>query len=141
MVAVKADDAKVPVWLWNTAILTGLVQFPNLNRNFTEEQYDIIMRGLDALRGWLLKVWKKRVKTSFYCWFEARLFPKDTAIYILEQGKLAINYACMSSWWEWQKGSRLFFWKWDPQFLDDALYGTQTSFLKEPPNTFTKQGK
>jgi hypothetical protein len=44
--AVKADDAAVPIWLWNDAIVAGLSR-PPACRGHTQEQVD---RALETLR-------------------------------------------------------------------------------------------
>ena len=141
MKAVKDEDAEVPKWLWNNAIFDGLIKFPNLKSDLTMEQPMTACKGFDALRGCLLRWWKRRVRSSFYFWFESQTKYKEDKAYVLEQGKLAIRYAYLSSWWEWQRGSGLFFWRWPSEFLDNALYGSPTCFIAPPPNTVSRQGK
>jgi len=63
--AVKSDDARVPVHLWNLKVLEGC--------NWTQERFNEspkfwkkCFNSFNTPGSWLLGVWKRRVERSFY---------------------------------------------------------------------------
>ena len=58
--ATKADDAAVPVEIWNERYLQGT--------KWKEEDLEKVEKALDVMRGFLLRVWRRRVLRSFSCW-------------------------------------------------------------------------
>ena len=56
-------------------------------------QSDAAGKELDALRGTLFKIWRTRVKSSFYTWLYSQTFNQEDGHYVLYQGKFTISYA------------------------------------------------
>lgn len=56
--AVKADNAEVPVDLWNDRIATGF------KRQLPSEWKDRV----DQLRVWFVRIWKRRLRKEFVKW-------------------------------------------------------------------------
>ena len=140
--AVKEDDASVPVDLWNQQILN---RFPWLHRSNSN-----IIAALDTMRGFLLRVWWRRLLKSFLRYLSIE-WPdwsqsitngtsRDTLPSNLQKDLSAacdcLNYATKSNWWEWKGGSRLFFWRWTPEFRTFARDGIPICWLpgKRPKN-------
>ena len=146
--AVKMDDASVPVNLWNARLIS---HFPDTT--FAQSlSINKVNWSLDVLRRWLLRRWWKNIFISFKTFmtnkwssqmrflvngssdgseYGAGDFYKD-----LEAGLDCLHYATMSTWWEWPKGSRLFFWRWAPEFQTFARDGIPVCWLpgKLPQN-------
>mmetsp|Transcript_12347 Transcript_12347/g.17590 ORF Transcript_12347/g.17590 Transcript_12347/m.17590 type:complete len:113 (+) Transcript_12347:2055-2393(+) len=59
--------------------------------------------------------------------------------FVHKQGEAAIRYANMASWWEWQGGSALFYWRWPEEFLDNLLFGVRPIFHHAPPQVLSHQ--
>ena len=84
---------------------------------------NIVMKGIQALRRILLRYWKKTVILSFVRWFDAQKLKRTDIEYVRSEGIRAIKCAGFATWWEWKRGSRLFFWRWPKDFQELALYG------------------
>ena len=132
MKATKNDDALAPVAEWNKKAAA------HLKGGYQAEKHD---KPLDLLRGAMLRWWKRRLKRSFevylkrsygnwpllletnrkrsreeqegrkLCWGSKSELKKDLVV-----GKDAIDRAWKSSWWEWEAGSTLFFWRWTDEY-------------------------
>ena len=57
-----------------------------------------------------------------------------------KEGLRSLEVAGWSDWWEWKRGSRLFFWRWPVEFIDFALEGSKPCFFKLPGINMTRQG-
>jgi hypothetical protein len=116
--AIKADDAVIPIQLWNDRIWDRNLHAPNILQHFKATHGG--MCPLDVLRSAMLRVWRVRLRRSFFwCihimylhdWTE-HMTPslrKDSAV-----GADCMSKACQADWWEWRGGSTLFFWRWLP---------------------------
>ena len=56
-------------------------------------------------------------------------------------GKLAITKAEQASFWEWDLGSALFFWRWPEHYQDIARKGIAPMFDSAPPRSKERQLK
>jgi hypothetical protein len=83
--------------------------------------------------------WKGHVKRSFWAWL--RVQPPhikrhpNTRI----RGAAAIHFAQQASWWDWDAGSAVFFWRWPQEFVIPLRDGMPPMFLRKPPPTKQKQ--
>ena len=77
--AVKADDSKVPVHLWNDRVVeklqeewdgTGKGFLMHLDLSKGAEDREKFDDFLDLLRGATLSYWKRKVKRDFEVWYE-----------------------------------------------------------------------
>ncbi len=99
--ATKNDDAEVPVYLWNEAIV--LDGDPKK------------IEALDVLRSFALRWWRKHTTRDFLKWMsdqyppslrKSREYKKDRVA-----GMDCLSRCANSSWWEWSAGSRPLFWR------------------------------
>jgi len=51
---------------------------------------------------------------------------------LLKDGEEAIRQAKRSSWWKWDGGSCIVFWRWPASYRRDALYGARAQLDEEP---------
>jgi hypothetical protein len=106
--ATKSDGAKVRVELWDAFLIQGL--HPGVQGR------DIIAAAV-VLRAWLLQVWRRTVFRLYVRW-------KATVGTLSVQDKQAAVHAardCIrrcgdATWWNWDGGSRPFFWRWPVEY-------------------------
>ena len=118
--ATKSDDAKVRVNLWNDRIL----QIRHAEINPIK-----VTAALNTARRYLLQVWKRRVVRSFKEW--VRLQENTQGIVekeVMEAGRDCCRRAYRATWWNWDGGSRPFFWRWPPSYQSYALNGVSVWF-------------
>jgi hypothetical protein len=75
-------------------------------------------------------------KDAYTKWWKARMLtcPED-----LEAGADANERAGLSSWWEWDDGSRPFHWRWKEEYQERIRDGVKVHFRTEPPCYTTPQ--
>jgi hypothetical protein len=133
----KADDASVPVHLWNNRVLS-LARLNGLARKKA-------LTSLDTLRvKFLLPVWRRKVGLDFRKWVcnMDRVDWWCTATErqsTLEAGGKALFYASQATWWEWDGGSFPFFWKWPLEFVREIRDGMPPRFIHDPPACMDRQ--
>ena len=107
--AVKEDDSKVPVHLWNDRIVekleeewdsTGKSSFKHLDLSKGSEDREEFDHFLDLLRGVTLRYWKRKIKSDFANWFkrEGKYHPKWKEVELA--GEKAVKRAESCSFWE-----------------------------------------
>ncbi len=146
-VAVKHDDAPIPEYLWDEA----LVEFKGLSLPPNWE------RLVATLRQKLLARWKRNVRTSFFTWLKSHFaaigqykpekcvkwngqqyewsswsgyhgdwkFVRSHAPDSMAAARDCIGRAAHASWWKWDEGSRPFFWRYKEEFMVDLRDGVQ----------------
>lgn len=129
--AVKADDAEVPIFLWDRRVLS----------RYEDVQWAKGAHALAVLRGALLRCWKRKVEASFLAWLEQeKVFHDEGWLEETQKiGQSACSRAWGASWWEWDKGSALFFWRWPADYLEQARIGTRPWFVSAPPASRERQ--
>jgi len=60
---------------------------------------------------------------------------------IFRDGMKACAKADQCSWWNWDKGSSIFFWRWPPDYQETARIGVMPYFDKAPPTNQDRQPK
>lgn len=132
--SVKADDAEVPLGLWNDEIFKGSIS----GVAFASGVHDSL---LEALRNSLgIRWFRKRLFSSYtaymrkvygHSWPEklcnARKYKSAVHGEIVKDGNRganAIRRGVNSSWWTWDAGSSLFFWRWTDEVKLDARDGS-----------------
>ena len=114
--ATKANDAEVPVHLWNERILEAVLDACSSMEKETGAKtgWDLasadgrkaLLNLLLALRKGALWYWKRKLLRDFHQWW----VKQKNRIATTEQrevhwaGRMAIERASYSSWWEWTKG-------------------------------------
>ena len=123
--AVKADNLKVPVHLWNDWIAQKLMRYWE-EKGLTSKRWKLKEKEnckkfdhfCDVLWKGILKFQKNKVKKDFWKWYKEKgRYHKDPEA-ILLAGEEAICRAEGCSWWDWDVGSSIFFWRW-PEFYQD----------------------
>ena len=152
-ISVKADDAAMPVGLWNKEIFEG---------SMTKLKYDPSVHDqlLESLRElWGMRWFRKRLFSSFCLYMrkkhgmnwmhllkQARQkhVSKSTRNEYLdllqdgEKGAEAIRRGVNASWWSWDEGSSLFFWRWPEEAQIDARDGSRFPWKFFPMPAYKK---
>lgn len=74
---------------------------------------------------------------------KAKLCPQDKLrkdlLKDLRVGRDAIRRACSASWWEWDGGSTLFFWRWPKEYRKDVRDGLEVCVEGQLPEFWARQ--
>ena len=156
MKAVKADDAEAEDRIWNENVFDA---FPWIRYNHT-----LHAPLLDRIRRLMLRWYYISVRKSFVHYLKTE-YGSDVCVRIamkrhkstsmkrkrtssknielnkdLVAGRDAISRCCKSTFWEWDHGSRLLFWRWPKAFRKEARDGTRV-FVKSALPRYTKRQK
>lgn len=144
--AARADDAAVPVWIWNDRLETYLgelkinhIRSVEPNPVVAAARYTQEMVTRDRL-DWAAEIlrraighrwWLRHLIRDFWQWRRSGLaHARD--IESLAAGLDACRRATGSTWWEWTAGSRLFFWRWPAEYLLTARDDLKPRFRGRP---------
>jgi len=138
--ATKADDADIPVHLWDQRILPDTEQ---------------AVRGpvLDKIRSFCLRWWRRQVLRGFLTWFKSsypstvingqlnikQILRTASARRDLECGRDCIWRCSGASWWEWDVGSRPFHWRWPKEYQELIRDGLKPWFKAKPADVTVPQ--
>ena len=146
--ATKSDDAAVPVFLWNDRIQEGLEKIwrsdtkrggtPPLNFSNRVDQFRFKW-ALNKLRQGCLTYWKKKVKTDFERWYQLKGKSHPHSTQVWKDGQAAVSKASQASWWNWDKGSSIFFWRWPADYQEIVRVGLAPMFDTEAPTNRDQQ--
>jgi len=156
--ATKSDDAAVPEFLWDQRIAEGLMilwkkerrarllagrkesrtPFPLAFRR-TETDWQTFRKALITIRRFFLQIWKRRVSVGFEAWFDQVGAKSSDAAEILADGRAACQQARKSTWWEWEGGSTIFFWRWPADYQSAVRVGVPPMFISDPPANQSRQ--
>ena len=131
--AAKMDDAAVPVQLWNDRLI-DTHPCPDHVKSVSKPK---LFSYLDVIRSFLLRIWMRKLLKSLINYLKitySDVNNSDEYSKDLEAGLDCISYATKCNWWEWLGGSRLFFWRWPPEFRKYARDGIPVCWLpnKQP---------
>jgi uncharacterized protein YcaQ len=87
----------------------------------------------------MLKRWKYNAQKSFEGWYETAGQHMPHTTEILADGLKACKKADGASWWDWDAGSTLLFWRWPLDYVEVARVGITPMFDMEPPTNQDKQ--
>jgi hypothetical protein len=119
----KEDDAEVPIHLWNERALHDWNK--RTNQEDTSQKLEIIRSKF------LLQRWKQNLRRSLVVplnekfgvgWLNKSPRSPELATK-LDAGTDALRRAMNSTWWSWDSGSALFFWRWPKDFQLEARDG------------------
>jgi hypothetical protein len=120
--AVKADAAEADTSLWN---IGG-----------DSEQASQARAVLQRL---LHKAWYQGLEAETQAWLEAARRDPTASAEEVERSEKAISdclrRARNSTWFEWDDGSRLFWWRWPEEFRMEARDGSEAYMFKVPAKT------
>eukprot|EP00978_Attheya_sp_CCMP212_P008743 scaffold20529_cov53-Attheya_sp.AAC.4 len=134
--ATKADDAEVPVDLWDDRIVHRV-----FGVNVSLARKEEITNGLNTIRKFALKFWRLKVARDFRTWWidyaeKEKKHGRVPRRELLDAGVEALRYAAGALWWQWDSGSAPFFWRWEEEFLEDLATGYKPMFKEIPkPST------
>jgi hypothetical protein len=136
--ATKSDDAKVPVYLWDDRVAAVWARQHPAGPQLDAAARDRLDRANELMRAAMLRYWKRMVKASFWEWHnkeieEHRRRGEEPPERNLSAGLAAIQHAEDASWWEWDRGSAPFFWRWDSEFIKDLRDGMAPRFIGPRP--------
>lgn len=125
--AVKADNAEVPIKLWNNKIVRGdsnekqdhaleIIRNTIMIRWYRRSVYKSFLSYMRKThgKGWTLKLIRAR---------QQRMTESD----IFKDGKVgtdALRRILGATWWSWEAGSTLLFWRWAMNIRKEARDGT-----------------
>ena len=138
--ATKSDDAGVPENLWDQAAIDKLPWFKvQLEKTGSAVLGYRVKRVFRNLRKWMLHIWKEKVVLELDTWMKIygpHLPNLPKAQKVVEQIR---NHVKAASWWNWDGGSTLFFWRWPIQYMSEALYGIKPTYIGDKPRYFVRQ--
>ncbi len=124
--AAKNDDADVSTNLWDRQVWCLWHHDPELVDRISAFENKRGRPPLDVLRDFLLRRWRRNVWASFRRYMNIEFkaeWKSPTSLGRHSQsdvgnttiaGRDCLARASAASWWDWEKGSRLFFWHWPP---------------------------
>ena len=136
--AVKADNAKVEVDMWNEAATS------NFGFTFSEKDHGHLF---DWLRQFMLIRFKQYALRSFvlymvmtHGWQPEEVIVPHAAEFAVddEAGIEALNRVGKSSFWNWDDGSSIFFWRWLKEIRQECRDGCNI-FVKGLLPCFTRK--
>jgi hypothetical protein len=133
--ATKSDDSPAPVHLFDDRIYNAL--------GIGEEGKVRSAHALNVLRRFALKVWKRRVRSSFSSWLRQQQTssggPGTLESEMIQAGWDACRRADGASWWDWDIGSALLFWRWPEDYQRESWEGVAPWFVGELPTSKSPQ--
>lgn len=130
--ATKSDDAPAPVHLFDGRIL----DFFKVSVN----QRPKCERALDVLRRFSLRVWKRNVRSSFSRWLKGSNHLGTLNREAMERaGWDACRRVDGASFWDWDAGSALLFWRWPEDYQRESWEGVAPRIVGELPTSKTPQ--
>jgi hypothetical protein len=130
--ATKSDDAPAPIHLFDNRIFDS--------SEFQEEQRMGVSSALEVLRGFALRIWKRKVRSSFTRWLKQQPSGvKGDWHAMREAGWDACRRVDEASCWDWDAGSALLFWRWPEAYQRDSWEGVPPRFIGDPPTSKSPQ--
>ena len=147
LTAAKSDDAEVPVQVWDDRCRAGCARMEGALRlhigDGESAAQEAWTRFLASMRIWMLQRWRRLVASSFWAWWAesrvARLSQGIPGVCELSKapGLAALGHSVDASWWEWNRGSAPFFWRYPSEWLVLMRDGLPPRFVGTPPR-YTK---
>jgi hypothetical protein len=133
--AAKADNSAVPVFLWDDRLAFLL------NKDSLSPRE---IKAIGTLRRSLHACWVKRVSSSWWKWWNKwkEIIVQAEPIHwkdIRHAGLASIRHARSSNFWEWCRGSAVFFWRWKPEYVRDLALGVPPMWVARPPTEIVPQ--
>ena len=143
--ATKSDDSDVPDYIWNKFLIDGAPQF--FGNTLRNEKGDTMERPARSaflkivawLRRRMLSHWKRKVIKEMVRWHRCYGIHISEKRIVLKRMREVAYHVGWCSWWNWDRGSTLFFWRWPLMYMSDALFGVPPRFDSTPPQYWTPQ--
>eukprot|EP00536_Pseudo-nitzschia_multiseries_P004062 jgi/Psemu1/9155/gm1.9155_g len=127
------DDARVAKAMLSTITEKAIIMEGSLEVICKAgEEPPLDLRNADIFRSLCLKRWKCNVKRSFLEWFHVIPASDLNQAEIWATGVRAYCNAEEASWWNWDSGSAVFFWRWHRYYQLAARKGVQ-AYVNAPP--------
>ena len=126
--AVKSDDAKVPC-------IFGMI-VSQLSLHFIGRKRVFGQRG--GISGGINPE-KTKVIKSFIRWYEEEGRHLPNAGGIWESGMVVVQCAEACTWWNWNRGFKIVFWRWPKWYQEIARQGHSPMFVGPPPTAKVPQ--
>jgi hypothetical protein len=121
--AAKNDDADVSIVEWDARVLAPWSGDDSFEQRLVRIRDKFATDALSVIRSRALAKWRRNLLQSFFHYMRASYpqpwtnKPKDQTLCEewtrdTDAGKDCLRYAASTSWWDWDRGSRLFFWRW-----------------------------
>ena len=134
--AVKSDNAPIPEHLWDRRVVIKFAWLQN-NVGGLTENYDT-KRKFIIIRRFFLKIWRGRVRRSFFSWLKDTPMTEEEKSRNMEAGIAALQHVAKATWWKWDGGSSLFFWRWKACWIEVARDGSAGCFNYRPKRYMKK---
>ena len=157
-ISVKEDDAAVPVGLWNKEFFEGTL----VSVDYDPKVHDKLLESLREL--WGMRWFRRRLLSSFCHYMrtkhgvnwthqltQVRLSShkhktsfargKMKHLELLQDGAKGVEEltrAINASWWTWDEGSSLLFWRWPEEAQKDARDGSSFPWKFHPMPAYKK---
>ena len=82
---------------------------------------------------------EKEGASRFQKWYRNVGCHHEEATQVLADGRAAVKRAQTASWWEWDKGSSIFFWRWPPDYQESSRVGIVPIIVGDPPSNKSRQ--
>jgi hypothetical protein len=134
--ASKANDEEGDTWQWDADMLADFPQLEKLSREDMNQVFK-------ALRHGLVQGWKKRIQNKSLEFLREQ-YGKDWYLKRNDNSELkkdaaaiadALSHIYKCTWWEWNAGSTLFFWRWHPEFKKETRDGIPIYLTGKPPRS------
>ena len=101
-------------------------------------------RMLAGMRIWMLRLWKRRVASSFWFWwkiYRSQRLREHLPVCqpSVDSGLTALGHAVDASWWEWDRGSAPFFWRYPPEWVVVLMRDGLPPRFTGDPTQYTKR--
>ncbi|KAL7581014.1 hypothetical protein ACA910_005823 [Epithemia clementina (nom. ined.)] len=133
--AVKHDKADVPTYLWDqrVAYLLDIAMIEPVH-----------LRAFDLLRRLLLRRWRRNVLRSWTAWHAAaqpHIQRENEELWkiVCKRGIAACRHACDATFWNWERGSAPFFWRWPTEYARDVALGCSPLWIGAPSAAIERQ--
>jgi hypothetical protein len=138
--ATKSDDAAIPEYHWNRKLS------PSLDPQ--------VVKALAGLRKFAWLWWYRHLEREFMHWFMTNYPITDIEQFLLNfpgckkhvaahrdwlAGMDCLQRSRRSNWWEWSDGSRPYFWRWTPEYVEIIRDGLPIWELDDLPTWFVPQ--
>jgi hypothetical protein len=125
LTAPKADDAQAHQEIWDNRVWRTQSCTPELRSRFTERYGK---NPLDVIRVRLLARWRLNITRGFLAYLRTRYGPHGKPLEEPQYSDIVADRSCLThaagaTWWEWERGSTLMFWRWPAELHSAAKDG------------------
>ena len=152
--ATRSDDAAVPVHLWDEKLWRSTPHVPaqlvEFNKRYSSPRFRWKYSCTEAcpllvLRHWVHARWVKNIYKDLVNYatkiYGSTWITEQCGTFFLDTAVDAMLRVGRFSFWEWQDGSTLLFWRWPNDHIASALYGYPSWIIGDLPHYRVPQRK